>query len=314
MATGFRIRTHADSGNARIASAAGSLITVLDDLLTGGASPWTKTTNGTNDVTYQAPAGSQLKVRVYNTVAHTTSFIVRVTGQIGSDPVFPTATQEATSSQGYVCIKARNSTSAVAANDPGYIGIRTDRWFCLITTDTSTPAAVGNYFAAGDVPTFDGADPGLCILSGYMSTNLTVTGTTVNNTPTGNLGVIDNPATIPVIGYASVASNGTTTSVPLFMYQTLPATGFASLATCFSKMLLGRILLCTTLSTTATSLGLNVGVMRGYFPHIFVFPPSSGWASMDTFTDGNGNSYTIVSPHNGVSVAMMTNDGESGLP
>lgn len=315
MATGYRIRTHTDSGNAKIGSTAGSLITVLDDLLTSGSSPWTKTTNGTNDVTYTAPAGSQVKLRVYNNVAHTTSFIVRFTCQVGSNPVFPTPTQETTSGQGYTCMKSRNATSATTTNDQGYIGIRTDRFMMLMITGSDlNPSAGGCMMCAGDVPVFDGSDPGLCIGSGFTQNSLTSTSTTQNTSIPGSLTPYDGSAGL--VGYADKHSNGTTNAVPLFFIQTLPASGFSSLSSHLNSLMLGRILLATCSLTTAANLSAAAStlVVRGYVPFLFTFPIATGFATGDTFTDSNGASYTIVAAIAGTFVAVMTSDSEAGLP
>lgn len=310
-ATGFRYRTYADSGNATIANTAGSLITVLDDLLTGGSSPWTKTTNGTNDVTYQAPGGSQIKLRVYNNVAHTTSFAVRTTGQVGSGTIFPTTTQEAAANQGYCCVKARNSASTASTAHPTWYGIRTDRFMLLAVDKSSGGNGPGSVFIAGDLPVFDGLDPGLCVVGGYLSSNVATHVSTgdamspsgfANNTMGG----------VNVGGYANVAANGSTQSVPVFYFQTMPSQGYATVANSFGRIPLGRILVATTTATTGTARLSGAVLIRGYIPYLFCSPvDETAQADGDTFTDSGGNAYINIKSGSTNSFQLMTSDGEA---
>ena len=312
MATGYRYRTEADSG-IRISSAAGSLIAVLDDLLTSGGSPWSKTVNGTNDATYTAPGGSQIKLRVYNNVAHTTSFIVRVTGQVGSGAVFPSSTQEANAGQGSCVIRVRRNSSALAANDARYIGIRTDRFMLLCVTQSDT-AFIGSVLIAGDIPTVFGADPGLCVVMSTTTNSLTSTSssTGVNagfmqaNSTTGGTVQVE-------YGYAELAPNGTTTPVPIGpKFAVRDGSNGPSVTNSFGKIILGEVYVWSALTTTATT--ASGAFTRGKIPYIRSIENSSGIAFDDTFSEGAANFIVKTDDSNTSFFAIMTNDQETGLP
>ena len=315
MATGYRIRRHTDSGNGRIGYAAGSLITVLDDLLTVGGNNWSKTVNATNDVTYQAPAGSQVKLRVYDTTSGATTFPVRLTGQVGSGTVFPTATQESVSSQGYATVRKRENTNTGTGYDPGYIGIRTDRFMLLLRTLSTSFTFGGGIFMAGDLPTYVGTDPGLCAVLGSCGSN-SLTNTNYANENSFPSAFQSLYATSTGLdGYANVGHDGVTAAVPLFVRQILPNGGLGTVANSLSKLTLGPLMVYTSNTTTQYNLS-TTSMLRGRVPFVYTIAESGGAAAGDTFTDGNGASYEVVTVNNGTQrlCALMTSDSETGLP
>jgi hypothetical protein len=315
MATGYRIRTWADSGNDKILNTAGSVITVLDDLLTNGSAAWSRTVNGTNDITYEAPAGSQIKVRVRNNVASTTSLTpAQLNGQVGSGTVFPTATQEASSSQYFCSARVRASTNAAATHHQRWVGIRTDRFFMVCST-WSDSTSLGAIFGGGDLPTYDPSDPGLCAIFGNCRTSsLTSTATGVDNSLPSMLGAINNAST-GVVGYANVGADGVTTSVPMFPFQLLPHNGLNTVTSSFGRLLLGRVVLFTPADTTTQGVIGTASVLRGFMPFIRTIGQSSGHVVGDTFTDADGATYLVVQNVDANRrFALMTSDSEPELP
>lgn len=310
MATGYRFRTEADSGT-RILHAAGSLIAVLDDLLAAGGSPWTKTVNGTNDVTYQAPGGSQIKLRVYDNVNSTTSYVRRVNGQVGSGTVFPTGTQEANSSQGFCLLKVRYSNNTTAVNDARYVGIRTDRFMLLYVTESDTNL-MGYALVAGDLPTIHGSDPGMCVVLGHTqnttintSFNHTAAGFIAGNNSTGGWNANES-------GYAELAPDGVVTPVPIGVKFNTTENAGASVADNFGKIVTGAVEVWSARVSTATSSAGSV--LRATIPYLRSIDNNAGIAHRDTFSIGAAN-YIVLAAEGGSSLfALMTNDEEVGLP
>lgn len=308
MATGFRYRTDADS--ARLGYAAGALITVLDDLLTAGSNPWSKTTNGTNDVTYQAPGGSQVKLHVAQNYSLSTNFLVQVYAQVGADPKFPIAAQVSNSSLGAVSLKCRETTVTTEAYDQRWYGLRTDRFMMLAVGPCDTLIG-GSMMICGDLPVLDAADPGLCVIACSTSTTVSSTSTTLESSITNSF--VPAPAAVLECGYAYVAADGTTLSVPMHLIPAFPhGSSFHRLSDSFGHLPMGRVYVATSELQDDTGISNDFWTLRGYLPYIFVSPvnPSDlNWN--DTFSDGNGATYQWWNPGDVYPGLWMTSDDEA---
>ena len=294
MATGFRFRKWNDAGNAVLGDDAGAIHVVLDDLLTGGSNPWSKTVNGTNDVTYQAPGGSQIKLHVAQNYALTSNFYIQVYGQVGADPVFPTATQVANVNQGAVTLKCRDSTSTATAYDQLWYGIRTDRFMLLAVGPNTQPSDSGSVIAAGDFPVISGADPGLTALLGQTTSTLSATNVNTELSLSNALyPPTSSSAEIGEYGYAYQDLAQVILSAPCFTWETLPNNASACLLAHYGgDVPLGKIILGTGSATTNTSIATNDVAWRGYIPYMRSCPVrEADFNNGDTFTDGAGATY-----------------------
>lgn len=318
-ATGFYTRSSEDGGSpatSRLSNTAGSVITALDALLTEGPSAWSKVINGTNDVTYTAPGGSQASLNVLNNTASSTNFFVRLRMFTGGSPSFqvPTTTQEATTNQGYVYIRARGTTNTASTYDPDWFGIRTDR-FCIFHVGLSDSiTAPGMYFAFGDFPTLSPNDPGL---TGIFGTVTTLTSTTNANEASSAQNVQpDNSFQMPstITGYVDVSYDGITGPVPAVVHnQFIPA--YQNVTYHNGDIPLGRIWIITTDATTDTSGAVQAVSLRGYIPYAYSIPiyggPAAGVTNRDTFSDANGAQYQLRAGYSHIKfIALMTSDDE----
>ena len=313
MATGFRYRKWDDAGAVKIENAAGSLITVFDDILTNGSSPWTKTINGTNDVTYQAPGGSMIKFHVAQNYAFNTNFLVSLTAQVGTDPVFPTATQKGTTSQGHVVLKCRETSTQTSDYDQKWHAIRTDRFF-LFSTASADLVTGHSVIAVGDFPVFSGSDPGLCGLIGGCTT--VPTHVSSSQYSFSNSNTYNSPTTSQAWGYAFVAMDGVTLSVPIALWPTLPGQWTSrSIVKSLGGIPLGKFIIATQCLSTGYSLNSHDHVFRGWIPHYRICPlDENGINNEDTFSDGNSSTYRYIrSIGKAQPVTFVTSDDE-GLP
>lgn len=318
-ATGFYTRSSEDGGSpatSRIGNAAGSLISALDDLLTEGPSPWSKVVNGTNDVTYTAPGGSGASLNVLDNTAHGTNFYVRLRLTTGGSPSFqvPTTTQEVTTNQGYVYIRARSSTNTATAYDPDWLGVRTDR-FCLFQIGLADSiTGPGMYFAFGDFPTLSPNDPGL---TGIIGTVTTVTSTTnASESTSAQNAQADNSFafTNTTSGYVDVSYDGITGPVPVTIHnQFLPT--YQNVTYHNGDIPLGRVWIVAADATTDTNIVAQACSIRGYIPYAYSIPifggPAAGVTNRDTFLDANGAQYQLRAGYSNVKfIAVMTSDDE----
>jgi hypothetical protein len=318
-ATGFYTRSSEDGGSpatSRIGSAAGTVIDALDALLTEGPSPWSKVINGTNDVTYTAPGGSGASLNVLDNTAHSSNYFVRLRMFTGGSPSFqvPTPTQETTSGQGYVYVRARGTTSTASTGDPDWFGVRTDRMCLFHIGIADTAQYPGNYFAFGDFPTLSPNDPGL---TGILALTTTITATTTVNDTTSaqnaqSEGSFQHPTT--PVGYVDVAYDGFIGPVAATVQnQFQPA--YQNVTYHNGDIPLGRVWIVTADATTDTNLQAQTCSMRGYIPYAHSIPiyggPASGITNRDTFSDANGAQYQLRAGYNNSRfIAVMTSNDE----
>jgi hypothetical protein len=202
MTTGYFYANWQQGGSVpgRVTAGIGTFITILDWIFLQGPSPWTKTVDATNIVSYQAPGGSQIKIQFDNSVAQATTCYIKVRGTVGAT-VFPTPLQESVNGSQVFRYIVTNT------NMLGWYAIRTDRSVLIICNNpaASNTTAPGMFFG-GDAPVLDSADPGLCMIASHnmvvMPTNSGSNSFVTSNTMSHN-------------GYAYVAKDGVTTSVPL---------------------------------------------------------------------------------------------------
>jgi len=291
---------------------AGAIHEVLDDLLTVGSYPWTKTVNGTNDVTYQAPGGSEMMLHVAQNYSLSTNLLIQLYAQVGTDPEFPTPTQVVTAGQGYVTLRPRDSTSSATTYDSNWYGIRTDRFMLLAIGPNNAGSVMGSIVAAGDFPVLSGSDPGLTCILGSTSTTSSNTSTSTEYTLTGALYPPQSSPPNGVYGYSYNHFQGSTLSHPVFCWQTLPNNSYLYYSDTLGELQLGKLLIGTSANTTDASNISTRTMYRGYVPYLRSCPVrQADMANEDTFTDAGGATYMYWDSLNNYPAVLMISDDEA---
>ena len=299
----------------RFTTAAGGRIAVLDYVFTSGPSPWTKTVDGTNIVSYQAPGGSQIKLTFYDNQTSTVSYISEVVATVGLD-VFPTPTQQTTLNR----VGFRHSFGT--ANTLGWYFVRTDRLIVMATIQptSSITNQYGGSLVAGDLPVYSPSDPGLCVLLGVAY------GTTQNST-TNAVGVLSSSINYGQRGYAHVNRLNNTKSVPAGVINYSDSAQFASgvnVAAYDGEFPLLRLEVFTNATQAAST---TAAVLRGWIPYVRYAPfntdstiltascSTSGTGTISGYPDiltADGIDYYAHAHYNagGSQCFMMIEDGE----
>lgn len=284
MTTGYRYQDYRMGGSVPgvFDPNAGDVFTVLDWMLTSGSNPWTKTNIGTNIEEYQAPGGSQVKMTVYDEypmTGGTNSYHSLVRATVGAT-TFPTPTQEATSGYGGVHIVKRYGSTAL-----GWIGMRTDRLFMMMTTGTVSNAP-DNLLVVGDLPTLDPSDPGLCIVAGRLGTGLYPSISTSANV--SNLAMTTSSAVFT--GYSLNNKANNVSSCPLFFRADLGALSNGSKNV--ADYAGGFPLIPYYVLTSDTQLSSGYSTLRGKLPWWYAVPFGTGATFINNVT-ASGDTFAI---------------------
>jgi hypothetical protein len=264
-----------------MAQTAGSIFPVLDYLLTEGSNPWTKSTIGTNHFRYTAPGGSQIGLDVLNNSATTASLYARLRGVV-SGQTFPTPAQEATTNEGHLGVRTGYTTTINAANQYGWYGWRTDRFMMLLLHNATQGTANSGLMAAGDLPVYDPADAGLCVVIG---TELSSTyPTTSSLSPFTQISAVTSSAA--QCGYSYTTKTGLILSAPIYARRRGPS----YLGTLTVEQLDNSVPLLpfdifsssTNLESAATGM-----VLRGWLPWIYPIQLAGVTYNAQTTTPGD---------------------------
>lgn len=316
MTTGFH-RADWRMGGAvpgKVTGPAGSRIPIFDYVFTTGPSPWTKTVIGTNIVRYQAPGGSQVKLEIEDTSVLTSgNYHIRVRMSVGAGALIPSAAHEANGTFGHMLIAMSQSNTATWFE--GWYAIRTDR-FAMMMFGGSTSSTGSRAFIVGDLPTYDPADPGLCVLLGYASnvysgfpTASVYEDSTFGSSLQGNL---------RRAGFATIDKQNTFTPVPAGVMPDFSSSMFATLSSYAGYIPLGFMNVYTSTSAFANPVS-TASVLRGWIPFVRTMPVSStflpafytqNFPTGDTFTADGVEFETFCANQNYQRLGWMLSDGE----
>jgi hypothetical protein len=315
MTTGYYKTDWREGGSTpgKVTATAGSRIPIFDHIFTTGPSPWTKTVVGTNIVTYQAPGGSQATLEIDDTsvLSNGTSYHIKVRFSVGGGAFQPSATYEANGNFGRMLIPIANSTASTWYQ--GWYAIRTDR-LALIFFGGATSGSAMTFFGVGDLPTYDPADPGLCVLLGYSSNYYSVYPTT--QIYSDSIFAQSSGGGLRNAGLATIDKLNTFSPAPAAVQTDFSAYPYASLTSYGGWIPLGFVNILTQTSALAGPTGTGA-VLRGWIPFIRTLPCSGtfipAWStantpSGDTFT-ADGVGFETFS-HNVQRFAMMLTDDE----
>lgn len=305
MTTGYYRADWRDGGAVPgvIGTGAGAIFASLDYFLLNGPNPWSKVNVGTNIESYQAPAGSQIKITVYDEYPTTggspNSYFCKVLAEV-SGQTFPIPAQQ--TSPGFPTI-----VKSYANLNLGWIGIRSDRfmWYAQRSTATNCPDFV---FAAGDFPVFDPLDPGLCAVIGHVRTAYPSTGSTANTTNIESTGTSHH-------GYAYV--NKTNNVISPYVYNMPFIRGIASMTSQLADHAGGFQVYPIGLSTGTTQASTSTPIPRGWLPWAYHVPFYQGATFLknavtagDTFSAGAANFELAIWGTSSYPGCIMLNDQE----
>lgn len=307
MSTGFQYLDHRMGGSVpgyHSNTVAGAVLTTLDYVFTTGPSPWTKTVEGTNYNSYQAPGGSQIKLHVDNQYTGLVSTHIEIWGDVGGT-VFPTVAQRATQK---VLARAFMNT----AYPTGWYAVRTDRFAAIMfqTVASGSPNSVAGWLVAGDIPVLDPADAGLCV----------VVGTVLSSYPYGpgtNPFTVAGTSITGPYGFALSSKDGLSASVPVYCLNPFSSSNYQS--TLYSDYNGAFPVSRWTVGTPRTAVPESSRyVVRGYIPFVYSTPfNQTGVTALynavqaaDTFEIG-GNTLELFLGGGSTVAAFMQTDGEN---
>ncbi len=297
----------------KVTAAAGSRIAIFDHIFTTGPSPWTKTVIGTNIVTYQAPGGSQVLFEINDNIVLTSSqYSFRARMSVGGGALIPSPSHESNANFGFMLIPIAASTSSTWYD--GWYATRTDR-FAMITFGGSTSGTGSHTLIVGDIPTFDPADPGLCVLLGYGANIYTA----FPNSSVYDDSIFGSSAGggLRKAGFATIDKQNSFSPAPAGAMPDFSSHLAGTLTAYAGYIPLGFVNIVT--ATTAFGAINNTCILRGWIPFIRTMPVSSTFntlfgtfaaSSGDTFTADGVDFETFVGNQNYQRYALMLSDGE----
>lgn len=300
MSTGYFYADWRQGGSVpgRMSSLPGGALTVLDWLMLQGPSPWTKTVLGTNIASYTAPGGSQISLYVDHVYGPPSWMNGRIRGTVGGQ-TFPTPAQEAAS--GSVQFQLASQATAGSNYYYAWYGVRTDRMVLLFGNGSPAATTASTFILAGDMPVYDPADPGLCVVMGSNR-------------------VTPYPSNIPSSNNSMfVASTGFSSSIGCgYAYQSKTGGVFSSGAELRTPILHNSTpSLVSYGSVPLMPVTIMTGsVLRGWMPFLYPMNVSGlmfnigGVAQGDTFNAGSAT-FEAFRIHDTFNWAWMTNDAES---
>ena len=306
MSTGYFYADWRQGGSVpgKTSSAAGGLLTVFDWLFLQGPSPWTKTFLGTNIASYTAPGGSQVSLYVDNSVGVTTGNYARLRAVVAGQ-TFPTSLQE--TSLGNCLYKTASSNNTGTSYFYSWYGIRTDRMAIVFGGNSDFAGTSCTGMIVGDMPVFDPADPGLCILSGSaVNTAFPVSGNLAEMFLTSGM-----YSTLGRCGHAYQTKTGSIFSPGCALRSPVPQSGPALSA--MGDVPLQPMLIYTA-SDQSDGLATAQQILRGWVPFLYPLPMSgmtvnsAATTQGDTFTAGSAEFEAFAI--NGIRHAWMLTDSE----
>jgi hypothetical protein len=308
MSTGYFKADWRDGGSVpgTIGTGAGAIFAQMDYLFLNGPNPWTKVNVGTNIESYQAPAGSQVKLIVYDEYpisgGSPNSYYTKVQADVGGQ-VFPTPSQEATTNPGKCTI-----IKSYANNIQGWIGIRTDRLAMFISRSTTTNCP-DSVLVVGDLPIIDPNDPGCCALLGWCGNYYPSTSSSANTTNWENSG------TTAVKGFLYNNKQNTTFSCPAYHIPTID--GLPNLTANLSEHNGSFNLFPMLVSGSRSQSNDSSPIPRAWVPWLYHLPFYIGATFLknavtagDTFSAGSATFELQQYGQTTIPCALMTNDQE----
>lgn len=308
MSTGYFTANWRQGGSVPGAflNVAGAVFPALDYLFTNGPNPWSKVIEGTNIQSYTAPGGSQVKVEIADEYpmsgGGTNSYWARSRCYVGAQ-VFPTASQETTSSYGHVRL-----CKAYSTNYLGWWGIRTDRLAIFVSRSIATNCP-DVAMIWGDLPVLDPSnDPGMCVNIGMVLVNGYPSLQNIANTTNfENAGAL-------MYGYAYVNKANNVVSCPIYIGSTLdfqPNAGQGDLSNFAGGFPLFPLIVMVSPNQNVTS----YPTPRAWIPWFYHVPFNTGATFLknavtagDTFSIGAANFELAYFGSTVTPTAIMLND------